>query len=253
MHYRRLFLAGLIALAGASEILCPLGHGAYANDSTSEMFDIFGHVANADKSKDTAMCETVFYSGLCDQWVKAYIGGKSGEAERIWSNILTKIKDSPSCYILVKKLFQRLESDAPESVSNSSKYGILPYSHFLLAATEKALGRQHRFVADILAFMSTHYDSIKDFKTALILRRREMEIEEKCGPESEMTGFAMLDVAFDLGQLGRYDEARKLTLRVLKFAKARKYERVLPLALKLESELTAAMQRKALRERAGSK
>jgi len=243
---RSLRQALLTSLAGL-QILTFLGPGALAKKNESAtIFDLAGQVAEGDNSKDTLMCETIFYSGLCDLWTKAYIGGKVADAEKIWSKILTKMKDSPSCYILVKKLYQRLESDAPENVTNTSKYGILPYANTLLAATEKAAGPNHRFVADILAFKATHYDSIKDYKAALPVRQRELAVELKAtGPESEMTGFCMLDMTYELAELGRYDEGYKLAARVLKFARAHKYVRVVPLAEALESQLTAAMQRKA--------
>jgi tetratricopeptide (TPR) repeat protein len=216
-------------------------------DDTAAIFGLADQVAQEDSHRDTVACETVFYSGLCDQWLKAYEGGRTADAERAWAKILAKIGTSDSCYLLLRKLHQRLESDAPEEVSNSSKYGILQFTNTILKATEKNLGPNHRFIADILAFMTTHYDSIKDYKTALPLRQREMEVSIKStGAESEMSAYSIMDMAYELAELGRYQKAHQLVTRVLKFSRAHNYQRALPLAIKLDSQINSAMQRKGL-------
>jgi tetratricopeptide (TPR) repeat protein len=217
------------------------------DDDAGAFFGVADQVAQQDNYQDTVMCESVFYSGLCDQWLKAYEAGKTADAEKIWVKILAKIKASDSCYLLVKKLHQRLESDAPEVASNSSKYGILQYTNTLLKATEKNLGPNHRFIADILAFMTTHYDSIRDYKTAFPLRQREMEVSIKStGPESEMSAYSIMDMAYELAELGRYQEAHQLVQRVLKVVRAHNYKRALPLAIRLDGQLNSAMQRRGL-------
>jgi tetratricopeptide (TPR) repeat protein len=247
----RLIISAIVTLLAVTPIV-PL-QGADARGGDGEDAAIFGladQVAEEDNHRDTVICETVFYSGLCDQWLKAYEAGKIADADKIWAKILAKIKNSESCFLLLKKLHQRLESDAPDVVSNNSKYGILQYSNTILKATEKILGPNHRFIADILAFLTTHYDSIKDYKTALPLRQREMDVSIKSsGPEAEMTAFAILDMGYELAELGRYQEAQVLVTRVLKFSRAHKYERVLPLAVRLDGQLKATMQRKGLRAR----
>lgn len=239
----------MVTMLAVTPLLCL--REAYArrvDDDAAAFFGVADQVAQEDNHRDTLMCENVFFSGLCDQWLKAYEAGKAADAEKIWAKILAKIKTSDSCYILVKKMHQRLETDAPENVSNNSKYGILQYSTAILQATEKSLGPDHRFVSDIIAFMATHYDSIKDYKTALPLRQREMEISIKStGPESEMSAFSIMDMAYEMAELGRYQEGHELVTRVLKFARAHKYQRVLPLAVKLDAQLSAAMQRKGER------
>jgi hypothetical protein len=232
----------LLCLAGL-QLLCFAGTCALAQQKDlTNVFDLLDQAAQVDNSKDAVMCEKAFYSGLCDQWLKEYVAGKTAEADKTWAKILFKMNDSPSCYILVRKLFQRLESGAPDNATNDSKYGILTYSNQVLAATEKTLGRNHRFVCDILAFKATHYDSIKDFKAALPLRQRELDVGIKSmGPESEMTGFCMVDMAFELAKLRRYDEGHRLVLRALKLAQTHKYARLLPAAQKLENQLHSAM------------
>lgn len=235
-------LAGLQMLCGAAT--CVLA----AEKDSSNVFDLLDQAAQGDNSKDMLMCEKVFYSGLCDQWLKAYVAGKTAEADKTWSQIMSQLKDSPSCYILVTKLFHRLETEAPDNASNDSKWGILAYTNQVLAATEKALGRNHRFVSDILAFKATHYDSIKDYKAALPVRQRELDIGIKSmGPEAEMTGFCMVDMAFELAELGRYEEARQLAQRALKLAQTHKYTRLLPGAQKLDNQLRFVMQRQGAR------
>jgi hypothetical protein len=242
MIYRFLPQLTLVCLAGLQT--CVLA----AEKDSSNVFDLLDQAAQGDNSKDMLMCEKVFYSGLCDQWLKAYVAGKTAEADKTWSQIMSQLKDSPSCYILVTKLFHRLETEAPDNASNDSKWGTLSYTNQVLAATEKSLGRNHRFVSDILAFKATHYDSIKDYKAALPVRQRELDVGIKSmGPEAEMTGFCMVDMAFELAELGRYEEARQLAQRALKLAQTHKYARLLPGAQKLDNQLRLVMQRQGAR------
>jgi tetratricopeptide (TPR) repeat protein len=248
MTYRFLPQVALICLAGL-QMLCIAQTCVLAQqrDSTN-VFDLLDQAAQGDNSKDMLMCEKVFYSGLCDQWLKGYVAGKTAEADQTWSKIMSQLKESPSCYILVRKLYHRLDTEAPDNATNDSKWGILAYTNQVLGATEKALGRNHRFVSDILAFKATHYDSIKDYKTALPLRQRELDVGIKSmGPEAEMTGFCMVDMSFELAELGRYEEARQLALRALKLAQTHKYARLLPAAQKLDNQLRLVMQRQGAR------
>jgi len=246
----RLTISAIVTVLAVTPILSLQGSDARGGDEDAAIFGLADQVAQGDNHRDTVICETVFYSGLCDQWLAAYEAGKIVDADKVWAKILAKIQTSESSYLLLKKLHQRLESDAPEVVSNNSKYGILQYSNTILKATEKTLGPNHRFIADILAFMTTHYDSIKDYKTALPLRQREMDISIKSsGPESEMSAFSILDMAYELAELGRYQEAQALVTRVLKFSRVHKYERVLPLAIRLDSQLKTTMQGKRQRVR----
>ncbi|MGH9553532.1 MAG: hypothetical protein ACRD3W_29390 [Terriglobales bacterium] len=247
------FLLSAIIAASCS-IPCVADKAVKESDGTSEMLDIFGQAATWDKHKDTELCEKIFFSGLSDQWVNAYFKGPPGAADRIWAKILKELKGSQTCFILVCKLYDRVETGAPDTVDNNSKYGILPYSKCLLSATEKQLGPDHPFNGDILAFMCRHYDSVKDFHTALPLRQREVRIAEKAfGKEGEMTGFALLDVAFDYAYLQRYEEAKEITGRVVKFSRVRKYDRLLPAAENLDHQIAVAIQHREQHKHPGRK
>lgn len=220
-----------------------------AEGKSGTLGDLFGVADQVDGDtpgfRDPLVCENVFYSKLGDQWVQAYVAGRTEDAQKIWGKILAKVDTAPSCYILVKKLHARLEADAPDQVSNSSRFGILQYSNALLQATQKCLGPNHHFVADILAFKATHFDSVKDFETALKLRQQELNVAVKStGAESELSAHCSLDMAYELAELKRFEESRKLVMHVLKFSQSHNYHGAVADALRLKRELDAAEQRR---------
>jgi hypothetical protein len=158
---------------------------------------------------------------------------------------LSQVKGSEQIYTLIAKLFDRLSLMAPDNARNDSKYGVLPYTKRLLAATEATLGKEHQYVSDILGFMGNHYLSIGDFQTALTISRRAQEIAKKsAGPESEITGFCDLDVAYSLCRLGRLTEAQPIIEHVKVMAKKHKYDRLIPQATRLENQIRSAMQKR---------
>lgn len=209
-----------LSILATSIILASLaccGERAPASDKyTDPAFDLLVGADTYRSSKDATACERVLYSKLSDQWLDAYRTGRSSDAEKVWGQILSELKACRSISILIEKLYYRIRFQAEGNEGNESRFGFATYYKSLIAATEKSVGKDHRFVADILGYLGNHYDNTKDFQAALTCRQRRLDILEKLPNLQDPTlASALLETAFDLCKLHNYIKAEVYLKRAL--------------------------------------
>lgn len=114
----------------------------------------------------------------------------------------------------------------------------------IFVATEQALPANHRFIGDVADFLAAYYEDVKDFKTAIVYRHREVEIFLKSDKKETTTQDAIQNLAYDNYLQGNYKTAGTLIATSISTSRSLKFSKQLNNALKLQQMIEAATHRK---------
>jgi hypothetical protein len=201
--------------------------------------------AEAMKSPDEQACTTIVQSRLGDKFLKAYMGGNTPEAERLWALMLKQLNGVTSIETLGKQVFSRFAFEIPEGASFGSRYDRQNLYKFCLKATEKAVGKNHRFYMDYLAENGRQMEMVKKYSEAEPMRLKEYQLAVKFfGKESARAMYAAFNDAHDKFYLKRYAEAEPMLKNTIEICERHRYKQPLGYALKTYLNILLATNRK---------
>jgi hypothetical protein len=205
----------MIALVNSSTVV-------QAQDSSmSSMYDMFEQTQKKETASDR-LCKEIVASDLADKFLKAYLSGKTAEADRIYALMLKKLElgKSESSYWLCQGLYAHIQFDVPDDASLSSIYSRRSFFTFIALATEKAVGKYHRFMLDPLALIAKYDEGARNWKDAEAIRIRRTQICEKCfGKEAEPTLNSRVNEVWDKMQMQQYSGVEPVLKQVIEQSK----------------------------------
>ncbi|MGD9680737.1 MAG: hypothetical protein AB7W16_06085 [Candidatus Obscuribacterales bacterium] len=192
---------------GAAILILGLIHGAaLASPEIGEVPDFGDQV-------DRVLSNRSEGSEQMERWFALYAAGKTAEADRAWASALKAFEKREEIGDYLEFVNQRCwfsgEKGSP-GVDPEKTYG------YLLVTTERILGKEHRFVADICTFLATYAEARKDFKAARALRLRDLRLHEKAlGKDNRQVLEAHQEIGHLLMGTKEYREAEKHLLSAI--------------------------------------
>jgi hypothetical protein len=209
-----------------------------------DMFDLL-ESAESGRDPDEQACTTVVRSALGDKFLKSYLAGNTAEAERLWAQMLKQLSKQKSIETLPKNFAARYSLDIPEGTTVNSPYSRTRFYGFCLTATEKVVGKDHRFYMDCLEEVARLHDGMHRYKEGLPLRSQEYQLAVKFfGAESERAMWAHIAVAYDQTQLKEYAQAEPILKNCIEICERHGYKLPLRRALRTYFTLLLATNRK---------
>jgi len=202
--------------------------------STSSMYDIFEQVQEKQTVSDRR-CKEIVSSDLGDKFLKAYLSGKTAEADRIFALMLKQLgtNNSEMSNDLGQDLYAHIQLDAPDDASVNSLYSRRTFFTFIASSTEKAVGKYHRFMIDPLSQLAKAEEGARNWKDAEAVRIRRTQVCERCfGKENEATLNARLKEVWDKMQMQQYTGVEPVLLQVIEQSKKHGYTTSLQNAVK---------------------
>lgn len=219
---------------------------ACASDKGSEVFNL---LAGADKyrlSHDAVICEKAFFSKLGDLWINAYIQGRTSEADQLWHKLLVQVKDCESIGVLIDKLYYRLRFLPDEKTDDSEKMAMVPFYLNLLKSTEKAVGKEHRFCAELCGYLSSHGETTKDFKLAIKWRQKQLDVLKKVSRSSSWNvANTLFHLGYDYYMQHDYRSSEPLLLKSINIADKNRYQVILKQSVTQYCKLLRSTDRKS--------
>jgi len=186
-------------------------------------FDLFDKV-QGELPEDDVRARDVMTSDLADKFVKAYLTRKTVESDRIWAVMLKKLGDVKSCSALSSDLYGRIQMDAPDDATLNSVYSRHSFFSYMVTATEKAVGKDHRFMVDAYSQSARTYEGARNWKDAIPLRIKRTQLCEKLfGYEAEPTLNSRLDVIRDQMKMQQYANVEPRLKTIIEQCKKHKY------------------------------
>ncbi len=145
------------------------------------------------------------FTDRMDLWLKKFESGKIAEADKLWASIIKDCagREEIGDFIEVINMRTWFAEDTSKKQADPEK----AYQH-LLDITEKMLGKDHRYVADICTYLALYAESRNDFKKAKELRLRDLHLHEKAlGESNHQVIEAYQEVGHLLVQMKEYTEA----------------------------------------------
>ena len=142
---------------------------------------------------------------LMDRWFKAFAKKNYSEADKIWAAILKHCASREEIGDFTENINERCwfaEDTDSKNVDPEKAY------YHLLVTTEKMLGKDHRFVADLCTFLATYAEARHDYQQAKAYRLRDLRLHEKVlGPNNHQVIEANQEVGHLLLTMKQYEEA----------------------------------------------
>lgn len=150
---------------------------------------------------------------MMDRWFKSYARKNYGEADKIWAAILKHCANREEIGDFIENINERCwfadDSDS-KKVDPEKAY------HHLLVTTEKMLGKDHRFVADLCTFLATYAEARHDYQQAKAYRLRDLKLHEKAlGANNHQVIEANQEVGHLLLTMKQYGEAEQYLKRAI--------------------------------------
>lgn len=188
-----------------------------------DVYDIFGKTADA-QDPNRAEIQKVLKSELGDRFLKAYLAGDSKLAQTLWASVLKKLEKVETIDDINSLLTLRFVLDIPEDQPMKPQYSVESINRFLLAATEKALTKDHRFYADCAGNLARTLEKEKHWKEAIPLRMQQHKLYQKFfGAEKEKPLIILTIIGVDEGKLKNYPQAEATLKSVLDLATKHNY------------------------------
>ena len=173
------------------------------------------------KDMDTAMDQLMTTrsgnSDFMDHWFKFYASGNIKEADKTWASILKQCADREEIGDFTENINERCWF--AESNNRNKVDAEQAYKH-LLATTERMLGKDHRFVADLYTFLAVYAEARHDFKKAKSYRLLDLKLHEKAlGPNNHQVIEANQEIGHLLLSTKEYNEAEPYLKKALVMSK----------------------------------
>ncbi len=218
---------------------------AFADENKDDSLSLLTDATTYRLSKDAVACEKALYSKTSDQWLKAYMQGQNNEADLLWKKILVQVKDCESIDVLIDKLYYRVRFLPDESEEASARMAMVPFYTSLLNATEKAVGKDHRFCVQLIGYIAGHYEDIKNFKEAIVWRDKQLKVSQRVsGSKSHTVAHILFSEGRDYCSLRDYKNAEPLLLKSIAIAEKNRYPFILKNSLFAYGQLLCATNRK---------
>lgn len=171
---------------------------------TGSMLTDFGDLRDQN-DKDRQLCDRARYGTNVDHWYKAVEKGDRKSAKTYWRAVLNELKGCRRIWFLLLDLRLRWCLSDEDVKIDHHDYA---FHKNLIADTEEAVGKEHRFVADVLTFCGTYFETSGKSEDALKAYSRTLEIRTKSlGNDATETVSIKFVLAEYLYKLKRYAES----------------------------------------------
>lgn len=152
---------------------------------------------------DELMTKRSNNSDKMQHWFDLYSHGKIAESDKVWIGILNDCKNREEIGDFSENINERCWFDERTKKVDAEK----AYLH-LFELTQKALGKEHRFVADLATFLATYSEARHDYNKALQYRVMDLQLHRKAlGAENHQVLEAQIEVAHLLITMKDYKQA----------------------------------------------
>lgn len=176
---------------------------AYPNDLGSDM--------------DGIVAQRTSNSEMMDLWFKSYAKGDYVKADKLWQKLLKDCAKREEIGDILENVNERCwfaEDTATRKVDPEKAY------YHLLVCTERMLGKEHRFVADLCTFLATYAEARHDYEKAKQYRLRDLKLHEKAlGDQNHQVIEANQEVGHLLVVMKQYDQAGPYLKKALTISK----------------------------------
>lgn len=184
------------------------GKDSKANAHSSSLLTDFDEARDHD-DKDRDLCDRARYGKNVDRWYKAVERGDHKEAKAAWRVVLNELKQCNRIWFLLLDLRLRWCLGEDDEGANIDRHDYA-FHKDLIADTEEAVGRDHRFVADVLTFCGNYFETCGKADEALKAYLRTLEIRTKTsGNNSAETISIKYVLAEHLYKLGKFAESQR--------------------------------------------
>lgn len=195
-------------------IFVPAGIAAHRSDT--DMLDALSKMFEGVPTHDQELCEKVVYSSLYDKWLQSYLRGDTKTSSALWAQIVHGLNSCNSIGFLIYRAAYQVRFHAPDNATDKSRFGLIPFYRNLLQFTETAVGRDHRFLPEILAILAHHYETHGNYASALECHHRaQMILRATRGTEHKGIALQMFGEAYDDYILRDYNKAEALVQQVI--------------------------------------
>jgi hypothetical protein len=230
-----------IAIVAVALMFCP----AFAQSNEPNSFDIYNRILDSERLEER-QCKDEAASETGEKFLKAYLSGKTAEAERLWALMLKHLSKTSSIDSLGHSLYTRYVLEIPDGATLHSRYSRESLYRFILAATDKAVGKNHRFYMDCLGEVAYIVEGTKKWQEGETIRIRQYRLAERClGKESEKTLAVCNRYAWDKIHLRQYVEAESMLKNTIQASERHGYKKPLVGALKVYLYLLQTTNRTA--------
>ncbi len=174
---------------------------------TGSLITDYDNFLDKTGGKDQELCNRARYGVNVDRWYKAVDAGDKKKAKEYWRAVLTELKSCRRIWILLLDL--RMRWCLGESDAKVDRHGD-EFHRNLIADTEAAVGRDHRFSADVLSFCANYFETCGNEAEATACYRRALEIRLKTFEKDDpATLNAYLLLAENLYKMKRFAESEQ--------------------------------------------
>jgi hypothetical protein len=197
-----LWVAGIIVFQMA------LAGPALSGNSDQDMIHLAPEAIENSLDENSSSLSRLSFSKEFDGCVRAYFEGDKKRGEQFWKKLLIGAKGCSSVHPMVKNLHGHIVMISRDERMPKC-HGLCLYLS-LLTATQQAMPH-HRFVADVLDFIGSHYEDYHDYKSAIPYRSQQVEImTRRLGTKNEETQDVIQNLAYDQYLNHDYKAAQKL-------------------------------------------
>ena len=207
------------------------------------MLDIYSQVLD-NESQESRECQDEVHSKTGTDFLKAYLGGNTAEANRLWALMLKHLSKSKSIEGLGPALYNRYSLEVPDGTPLNSPYARDHLYKFMLASTEKAVGKDHRFYMDCLGQVAHVTEGAEKWQEAENLRLKQYRMAQKLlGKESAKTLTICNNYTWDKIEQKKNAEAEVLLKSTIETAQRLGYKKTLAWAVNTYAKLLVATNR----------
>jgi len=213
--------------------------------SPDNMLDVYSNVLERE-SQESRECKDEVVSPTGEKFLKAYLAGKDAEANRLWALMLQHLSKAKSIEELGPSLYNRYSLEIPDGTPLNSPYARDHLYNFMLASTEKAVGKNHRFYMDCLGAVAHIAEGAQKWQDAENLRLRQYKLALKLlGKDSERTLTISNNYIWDKIELKKNAEAEPLLKSNIETAQRLGYKKQLAWAVNTYAKMLVATNRTA--------
>jgi len=216
---------------------------ALAQSHDTNMLDIYSKVLDSESS-EARECKDEVVSPTGEKFLKAYLAGKDAEANRLWALMLQHLSKAKSIAEIGPSLYNRYSLEVPDGTPLDSRYARDHLYDFMLASTEKAVGKDHRFYMDCLGQVAHITEGKEKWQDAETLRLKQYKMALKfLGKDSERTLTITNNYIWDKIELKKNAEAEQLLKSNIATAERLGYKRPLAWSVNTYAKLLVANHR----------
>jgi hypothetical protein len=196
-------------------------------NSSQNAYDLFTKAFDEETPAELEV-ETAVHSELGGRFLKAYMAGDTKLAQTLWFSILKRLAKCNSLEHIDSHFRNMFTLDIPEDEVAKAKYSSESLNKFMIATTEKALTKKHRFYVDCLSNLARTYEGTRRWEDAALVRMNQYKLSQPLfGSEAERTILPLAFSGIDKCKMKHYSEAEPMLKTAFELAAKHKYRAIL--------------------------